>query len=241
MSRDADQIVLLGLDTATRQATVAVTRGEQVLAEAAEQVTTHSEGLLLLIQDCLERAGVEGGVDALSGVACGGGPGSFTGLRIGLATAKGLCLATGVPLICVSSLLPLGRGAWCWLQDQPGRDPRALVAAILDARRKEVFCGLYRGGQPVDEERLLSPEGAAAWLGQLDEPPLLVGDGALAYQHVLPGELCPEPLHTIEARHLCLAALPRLLAGDTDDLDEAVPTYLRSSDAKLPAIPQNKR
>jgi len=249
MSGAPDKPVILGLDTATRQATVAITRGEEVLAETGRQVTTHSEGMLQLIHDAVERAGLAGdggvgGVGAVGGfdaVACGRGPGSFTGLRIGLATAKGLCLATGKPLICVSSLLPLGRGAWRWLSGQEGRDAMALSAAVLDARRNEVFCGLFRSGEPVGEERLLSPEGAAAWLGELDEPVLLCGDGAQLYAQILSGELAPdEELHTIQARHLCLAALPRLLAGDVDDLDEAVPTYLRASDAKLPKIPQIK-
>lgn len=231
--------LLLGLDTATRQATVAVTRGETLLAEASVQVTTHSEGLLKLIQQTLEHAGVDE-VGDLSGVICGRGPGSFTGLRIGLATAKGLCLAAGLPLICVSSLLPLGLGAHRWLAQQGEGAAETLVAAVLDARRKEVFCGLFRGGEPQGEERLLSPDGAAAWLGQQGEPTLLVGDGAQLHEDVLPGELAPEALHTIEARHLCQAALPRLLAGDTDDLHDAVPTYLRASDAELPKIPQNK-
>ena len=240
MSDALDRPVILGLDTATRQATVAVTRGEQVLAQAGLQVTTHSEGLLQLIHDTLRRAGLAG-VSELDGVACGRGPGSFTGLRIGLATAKGLCLATEKPLLCVSSLLPLGRGAWRWLRGQDDRDEQTLVAAVLDARRKEVFCGLFRGGEPAGEERLLSPDGAAQWLGHLDEPLLLCGDGASLYGDTLPGELAPEDeLHAIQARHLCLAALPRLQAGDTDDLDEAVPTYLRASDARLPAIPQIK-
>ncbi len=226
---------LLALDTATRQATVAVTRGETLLAAAGRQVTTHSEGLLILVKEVLEEVSLE--VRALDGVVCGRGPGSFTGLRIGLATAKGLCLAADLPLLCVSSLLPLGRGAWRWLLAEE-RDPDLLVAAVLDARRKEVFCGLYRQGQEVEPEAVLSPEGAAELLAARGEPILLCGDGAELYRDLLPGELAPEQLHQIHAEHLAFAALPRLAAGDTDDLHEAVPKYIRASDAKLPKIPQ---
>lgn len=229
---------ILALDTATRQATAAVTRGPVILAEAGREVTTHSEGLLGLIQEVLDEAGVA--VTGLDAVACGRGPGSFTGLRIGMATAKGLCLAGGMPLLCVSSLLPLGRGAWRWLVNE-GREPTGLTAAVLDARRNEVFCGLFRGGEAAGEERVLSPEGAAAYLAEQGEPTLLCGDGALLYREQLPGELAPPDLHAISAGHLALGALPRLLAGEADDLHTAVPTYIRASDAKLPKIPQTTR
>jgi tRNA threonylcarbamoyladenosine biosynthesis protein TsaB len=227
---------LLALDTATRHASVAVCEETQVLAEAEQEVTTHSEGLLSLIDGALRRAGLS--LSDLDAVVCGRGPGSFTGLRIGLSTAKGLCLAARKPLVCLSSLLPLGAAV---AEARSGSDD--LVAAILDARRQEVFLGLFRAGCLLEPESLRRPPDLAADLAARDEPVLLAGDGALLYRDLLQsalgerGALAPEGCHAIHARYLALAALPRLRDGEVDDLAEAVPHYLRPSDARLPDPP----
>ena len=230
--------LLLALDTSTRRASVALCAGELVLAEADREVTTHSEGLLPLLDQVLGQAART--VDQLDAVVCGQGPGSFTGLRIGMATAKGLCLAADKPLLCVSSLLPLGLALAELAQP---------VAAVLDARRKELFCALYRGGEPQGEELLLSPAGAAQHLARAcpEGPLVLAGDGAVLYQELLLAELGPRASlaaphrHQVHARHLARAALPRLLRGDADELLTAEPRYLRPSDAKLPSVPQRAR
>lgn len=232
---------LLCLDTATRCASVALCRGEAVLAEAEGLVTTHSEGLMAQIDAVLREAGVA--ARDVTAVVCGLGPGSFTGLRIGLATAKGLCFAAGRPLIGLSSLLPLGLAARAFL-DGEGLLPDLLVAAVLDARRTQVFCGLFRGGEPASPEVVCSPEALPAHLRTRvapDEPLLLVGDGAHLYaEGLLPAlgplaRLGPPALSTIHARYLGLAALPRVAAAEFDDVMETVPRYLRDADARLPS------
>jgi tRNA threonylcarbamoyladenosine biosynthesis protein TsaB len=227
-------LALLALDTATRHASVAVGRGAELLVERDREVTTHSEGLLSLIDEALGAAGLR--VADLDAVVCGRGPGSFTGLRIGLATAKGLCLAAGKPLLCLSSLLPLGRVA---AEVAPaGR----LCAAVLDARRQEVYFGLFRDGELLGPEGLCSPGALAAALLSRGEPVLLAGAGALLYQELLlapggaegPLTIAPEPCHAIRARYLLEAAAPRLERGESDDLAAVVPLYIRPSDARLP-------
>ena len=233
--------MILALDTATRQATVALCDGQQTLAEASREVTTHSEGLLPLIHQVLQQAGVA--VHQLRAVACGRGPGSFTGLRIGMATAKGLCMAAGKPLICVSSLLPLGAAAAELAAAQ------TLVAAVLDARRKELFYCLHRDAQPAGEELLSSPGELVRYLRAEagDEPLVLAGDGALLYAELLAEELgpqarlAPHSCHQIQARHLAYAACARLDQGAEDQLYTAEPRYIRASDARLPRIPQGNR
>jgi tRNA threonylcarbamoyladenosine biosynthesis protein TsaB len=226
---------LLALDTATRRASVAVCRGETLLAEGSREVTTHSEQLLPLIDEVLQRAGLRPA--QLDGVVCGRGPGSFTGLRIGMATAKGLCFASGKPLVALSSLLPLALAAGARVDD--GR----LVVAILDARRQEVYCGLYRGGSLLGEEVVLRPESLAEWLPD-DEDLVLAGDGAVLYGELLLStmegrvSLAPEGCHQIDARFLAWAAASRFAAGEHDDLRGIVPLYIRSSDARLPKTPQ---
>ena len=235
--------MLLALDTATRQASVAVCDREgRVLAQAQQEVTTHSEGLLPLIGAMIQQTGGSG-VEGIEAVVCGRGPGSFTGLRIGMATAKGICLASGKPLICVSSLLPLGAAGGYAAGDD------ALVAAVLDARRSEVFCGLFRHGRAVGHELLFTPDALVEYLReQADgEELVLAGDGALLYADLLLGglprgaRLAPEGCHQIQARYLARAAAPRLAAGETDDLFGAEPLYIRASDARLPAVVQKTR
>ena len=233
--------MLLALDTSTRQASVAVCDDDgRPLAHAEQEVTTHSEGLLPMIHLVLAEAGAA--VSDLSAVACGRGPGSFTGLRIGMATAKGICLAADLPLICVSSLLPLGAAA------AEASGEQVLVAAVLDARRKEVFCGLFRGGRNLGDEVLYTPADLVPYLQQEagDETLVLAGDGALAYHDVLldglgdRAHLAPEHCHAVQASHMARAAAERLAAGDTDDLLHAEPLYIRSSDAKLPKVAQDR-
>ena len=230
--------LLLALDTATRRASVALCRGASLLAEGAREVTTHSEGLMPLIDEVLTRAGVA--PRELDALVCGRGPGSFTGLRIGMATAKGLCLAADLPLVCVSSLLPLALA----VREARGGEP--LVLTLLDARRGEVFGARYRGAALEGEEGVFPP-GEVIRLAPGDAPLLLAGDGALAHHEALlealgpRAALAPEGCHEIEARHLCPEGARRLAAGQTDELGGAVPLYIRPSDAKLPAIPQDRR
>jgi tRNA threonylcarbamoyladenosine biosynthesis protein TsaB len=234
---------VLGLDTATFQATVAIVDEHGVLAEAERQVTTHSDTLLALVDETLHAAQVQAA--ELDGVACGRGPGSFTGLRIGMATAKGLCLATGKPLLCISSLVPLAEAA-----RQAAGEEGGLVAALLDARRQEVYAGLFRDGVLLEPELLLGPGALARRLreraaelriGDGDARLLLCGDGALLYRDELLGalgdlaRLAPEGCHVIRARHIARAALARLAVGDVDDLAAAAPLYVRPPDARLPA------
>ncbi|MCC6748986.1 MAG: tRNA (adenosine(37)-N6)-threonylcarbamoyltransferase complex dimerization subunit type 1 TsaB [Deltaproteobacteria bacterium] len=219
------------LDTATSTASVAILEGERVLARTARAVQTHAQGLLEQLDEALRSSGLRlADVDAF---VCGRGPGSFTGLRIGLATVKGICLATGKPLLCVPTLQAFGGAAGDLLGPEP------LVAVILDARRQELYCGLYRGGQPVGPEILSTPRGLSTYLG-VGERLVLVGDGALRYRDLLLGSLPrasvgPEALHAIDAAYLARAALSRALAGDFDDLAAAGPLYVRPADARLPS------
>jgi tRNA threonylcarbamoyladenosine biosynthesis protein TsaB len=225
--------ILLAIDTATRRATLALARGAVILAEVAAEVVTHSERLLLLLDGMLDSAGVP--LAAVDAFVCGRGPGSFTGVRIGLSTVKGLCLATGRPLYCVSSLLPLAAAA----TEGPAAD--GLLAVLLDARRGELFAALFRSGEPASPEVLRPAESLAPYLlsaRRPGEPVWLAGDGALLYREPLLASLgegaalAPGECHAIEARHLARAALPRVLRGDADDLAASVPIYLRPSDIR---------
>jgi tRNA threonylcarbamoyladenosine biosynthesis protein TsaB len=212
---------ILALDTATLMAGVAVFRADdgRVLAERRRVVTTHSEALLQLVDEALREAAVE--PRALDAIVCGAGPGSFTGLRIGLATAKGLCFALGRPLVMVSSLEALA-----------ARAPDGRACAVIDAHKGEVYAGLFavERGVPraLGEERVLAP---AALADELRSGGLvLVGDGVLRYRELFAAPLdedgAPRPADVAR-----LGAL-RLAAGERSDLALAAPKYIRPSEAE---------
>ncbi len=146
---------VLGFDTATLTAGVAVLDGDRVLAEARHDGSGRSADLLVTIDDVCRRAAIT--PLELDAVAIGAGPGSFTGLRIGMATAKGIAFAAQKPLWAVSSLAALAFDAQPLAPGKP-------IVAVLDARRSEVFAGVYRDGVLVGEERVLAPAELAAWV-----------------------------------------------------------------------------
>jgi tRNA threonylcarbamoyladenosine biosynthesis protein TsaB len=217
---------LLAIDTSTLLAGAAVLDGANELASGRRKVTTHSEALLALIDETLRAAGIV--VRDLDGVVCAAGPGSFTGLRIGMATAKGLCWATGKPLALVSSLATLA-----------ARAPEgSRVCAVLDAYKCEVYAGRFaiEGGvpQPIGDEVAIAPAALAAELAAAATPWLMVGEGVLRYRELIvegawllddDGSPRPADLGRLGARLLD--------AGQAADLAAAAPTYIRPSEAEL--------
>lgn len=225
---------LLALDTSTLTASIAVTVDGRLAAEADARVTTHSEQLLALVDAALGRAGIAPA--ALSAVACGAGPGSFTGLRIGLATAKGLCFALGRPLVAVSSLAALALEG-----EAEAASGGALILALLDARKAEVYAGLYRPGPggptPAAAEVVIAPERLAEWVaaGAGGAPIVIVGDGAAAYPLAAAaiGRVLAGARATPRAAAVARLAAARLHGGVGDELATATPTYIRASEAEL--------
>jgi tRNA threonylcarbamoyladenosine biosynthesis protein TsaB len=217
---------LLAIDTSTLTAGAAVIDGDRVLAEGRRRVTTHSEALLALIAEVLESAKL--GPRDLDGIICGAGPGSFTGLRIGMATAKGLCWALGRPLVLVSSLQTLA-----------ARAPEgARVCAVIDAYKCEVYAGRFivdRGvPRPISDEVAIAPAQLAIELAP-EVPLVLVGDGALRYRDqllsptltLLDDDGSPRP------GDLARLGQQRFAKGELADLAAAAPRYIRPSEAEL--------
>ncbi|GAC1316170.1 MAG: tRNA (adenosine(37)-N6)-threonylcarbamoyltransferase complex dimerization subunit type 1 TsaB [Thermoleophilaceae bacterium] len=219
-------MALIGFDTSTAAVSVCLERADGELFEVVPAVGAllgrpeHSAALLPAIATLLERAGL--GFDELSGVAVGCGPGAFTGLRIGIATARALAGSLGLPLHPVSSLAALALGI-----EAP------LSLAVIDARRGEVFAALYRDGDLRLGPLVVPGEALAPALGSEGRQALAAGNGSLRFREALetagvrvaPGD---SPMHLVRALNVC-----RLASAAPAVPPEAVlPNYLRSPDAQ---------
>jgi tRNA threonylcarbamoyladenosine biosynthesis protein TsaB len=221
----------LGLDTATAVLTVAVVRNGEPAAEAehapgSDGRPRHQELLLAEVERCVAEAG---GWESIERIAVGLGPGSYTGLRIGIATARALAQAREIELRGVSSLSALARG----IGELPDAGGRARLP-VLDARRAQAFAELHGadGGTPQGPF-VLSPEELGKLAARHDPGALAAGDGALRFRAELEAvgaTVAPsgDAVHRIAARHIC-ALSESEGAWQAEDLQ---PIYLREPDAK---------
>ena len=221
---------ILALDSASLTGSVALCSGTTLVAESLLNVrSTHSERLLQQIDLLLSEAGwTLGDLDLLAVTT---GPGSFTGLRIGIATVKGLAQVLGKPVVGVSSLQMVALNA-----------PAVSVpiCAFLDARKKEVYTQQFEaspgGPVPLDEAKVLPP---ADVLRSLTDRTLLIGDGVLQYRQLIEttaGDniLLPwDTAHQLRSSQAAWLAHRRWLNQDLSTAAELLPTYIRPSDAEL--------
>lgn len=225
-------VLIIAIETATSCGGAALTRGGRtdgtVLAEISLQPEiSHSRRLLGSIQQVLAATGI--GWPEVDAVAVSLGPGSFTGLRIGMAAAQGLALATGLPLLGVPTLD--GLAAQVTAADLP-------LCCLLDARRGQVYCGWYRRvddrWQPEGGARALSP---GLLVAELDRPTLVAGPGILAATAHLSAcpmaRLVPQAALHPRAAMIGLLAAEQLVTGNRDSLSPLVPLYVRASEAEL--------
>jgi tRNA threonylcarbamoyladenosine biosynthesis protein TsaB len=227
--------LFLCLDTSTPTARVAILDGDArslgaVRFAAEATADRHAGHLLPLCVEALRAVNVAPA--ALAGIACGGGPGSFTGLRVGLSTAKGLALPTGVPLYVVSSLEALALDILGIPRDGAGPSPTTAVPC-LDAGKGEIYVAAY----VADAERLvreiapcarLTPPAFAAWGAGLARP-LVAGNGAVRHREALGAREIGEVAGPTAVSVGRLALLQRD-RGEAADLASAVPFYGRPPD-----------
>lgn len=223
-------MLVLGVETSSMQGGVALVGEGGLVSEYTLNVeATHSERLLPTIDRMLRDAGL--GLEVLAGIAVSIGPGSFTGLRIGLSTVKGLAYATGLPVVGVPTLEALA-----WSVPFAG----CQVCPVLDARKQEVYAALFRyrnsALERIMEDAALPPE---VLCGKIRRPTLFLGDGLGAYgdlfRRLLGERMLVPPLASRGSRPACVAELgrQRLLRGERDPADSLVPRYLRPSEAEL--------
>jgi tRNA threonylcarbamoyladenosine biosynthesis protein TsaB len=220
-------VILAAIDTATPSTVAGVLLDDGRVIEARDDPGEGSRGnhavrLLPLLEEALAGAGI--GWDDVERIAIGVGPGGFTGLRIGIATARALAQGRGLPLAPVSSLAVLAGGA--------GPGP---VAAVLDARRGEVFAAAWDGDRELLAPAALAPAALAERLLGLDVPLQAVGDGAVRFRQELEGAGVAVPVDGSAVHRIAAAPLCRLGAvAEPADRDRLLPDYRREPDAKPP-------
>ncbi|MDB4984834.1 MAG: TsaB protein required for threonylcarbamoyladenosine ((6)A) formation in tRNA [Myxococcaceae bacterium] len=228
---------ILALDTSTFVGTVAVLRDGELLSEWGASVrASHGETLLPRLAQVLEAAQLS--LAEIDLFAVGLGPGSFTGVRIGVATAKGLALAEAKPLVGVPSLRVIARGMTAG----------SLRAVAVDAHKNELYCALYELTAQGELRELLPPfhelPGAAALRlreAANERPVCVAGNGVERYgddfTRPFEGMLTRVPAFCDVPRAACLAhEAERIFAAQgPSDLSRLEPLYVRASDAKLPA------
>ena len=221
---------ILAVDTATKSCSVAIIEAGSLSTELTSlKDQTHSKHLMELIHNALGISGF--GAADIDGLAVTIGPGSFTGLRIGVSTIKGLAHALDKPVVGISSLDVL---AWqC-------ADRSYLICPLLDARKGEVYSATYRYNHdsltPKSPETASAPEAA---IQKIKEPCVFIGSGAQLYRKRIStvlGDLAhfaPQSQNIIRASSVAFLSMERFKTHDTVTAAELVPHYIRKSDAEL--------
>ena len=224
-------MLILAFETSAKAASVALTDGEKLLAENYQNTgLTHSQTLLPMAQQLLESCGYT--PDQVDAVAVAAGPGSFTGVRIGVAAAKGFAWGGEKPCYGVSTLeaMALQLGAW-----------EGLVVPVMDARRNQVYTATFcaRGGklERQCDDRAIALDALKEELKNVKEPIFLVGDGSILCYNTLSAEipqLILPPEHRMHQRAVgvAMAAARQICAGAPGDGAQLAPNYLRLSQAE---------
>lgn len=224
---------ILAFDSSGLVASVAIVQDDNLIAEyTTNYKKTHSQTLLPMLDEVVRMTETDKKSFDLLAVAAG--PGSFTGLRIGSATVKGLALAWDIPVVAVSTLEALAYNAW---------GSRRIICPIMDARRRQVYTGLYRFDKddkmevlmdqvPMDIDELIEV------LGDRGEEVLFVGDGIDVYADTIrqkmtvPFSFAPAHMNKQRAGSVAVAAKKRYEEGIYTSGDDFAPEYLRQSQAE---------
>ena len=223
---------LMAIESSGMTASAAILEDEKIVAEySVNNKQTHSQTLVPMLEEIREMAGLQ--LEELDYIAVSGGPGSFTGLRIGSATAKGIAMVLDIPIVSVPTLEGLAMLAY---------PADGVVAALMDARNAQVFAGLYRFEdgrlQVVKDQAPMKVEELAQAVNELGETVTLTGDGAAVYRQQLeemlqvPFRFMPPHLCAQRAGAVAVRALDYIREGKVESAAEHAPVYLRVSQAE---------
>jgi tRNA threonylcarbamoyladenosine biosynthesis protein TsaB len=223
---------VLGIDTSTSCGSLGIINDDAVVAEyALFRDETHSTRLIPAIQNLLKEARLD--LDEIDGIAVSLGPGSFTGLRVGLSAVKGLALAAERPVVGVPTLNALA-------SNLPFTHYQ--ICPLVDARKGEVYTALYKDGEGGQVEQL-TPYQVVAPLDLLEKIPpqetIFLGDGVEAYGELIEERFganalfAPPHLRFLRGSTVAEIGLQRFKRGEQDDISSLVPIYVRPSDAEI--------
>ena len=224
-------MIVLGIDTSTPQTSLAIGNEREVLASLSIAGKARQESVIPALQQLLTWSGLD--LRHIVGVAVGVGPGLFTGLRVGVETAKTLAQVLTIPIVGITSLDALAYT----VRYTPRR-----IAAVIDGRRGEVFAAVYRsvpGGVVRETDHLvLRPDHLVAELEAVSGEVLCVGNGAILYRREIEElgsrvEFASPAVAHPDAAALVELAIPRFLREEFDRVFDVVPLYLRKSDAEI--------
>lgn len=241
---------ILAIDTSGLTATVSVCEDDRLVATFSIQYkTTHSQILMPMIEKIKELTNLD--LKSIDAIALAAGPGSFTGLRIGTATAKGLCLALGVPLIAVPTMDAMAYNLY---------GVERLICPMMDARRSQVYTGVYTfvpekredtslykyAMKTILDQKCASIDEIAEYLNAQGKPVTILGDGVPVYLDALEQKLhVPFSVASVSqdrqnAAALCAVAAQYMREGKAVDADSFAPEYLRPSQAERTAKENQK-
>ncbi len=211
--------IILNLETATKNCSVSVAENGKtiILKEYAGEGYAHAEKLHVFIEEAVKEAGLT--LHNLDAVAVSKGPGSYTGLRIGVSAAKGLCYTLGIPLIAVGTTEVLARAVSI---------EEGVIVPMIDARRMEVYSAVYSAGYALLEPVRAEIIDADSYSG-VSAPIHLVGDGAAKCKGVLSGDMFVYHDHIIypSAKEMAALSYDKYKIGDIEDVAYFEPFYLK--------------
>ncbi|HHQ4569491.1 tRNA (adenosine(37)-N6)-threonylcarbamoyltransferase complex dimerization subunit type 1 TsaB [Aeromonas veronii] len=220
-----NELKILAVDTATEACSAALLVGDKLFSRWEEAPRDHTRKILPMVQAVLEDAGIS--LSDLDAIAFGRGPGSFTGVRIGISVAQGLAFGAGVPLIGISTLAAMAQGAY-------RLDGAEQVLTAIDARMNEVYFGRYElidgRMQLVGDEVVSEPAALVDARGKLAGRVTCVGTGFETYGETLSGladELAESQVRFPAAEDMLPLARAAWLAGEAVPVEQAMPVYLR--------------
>ena len=233
-------MLILAFETSAKAASVALMEEDRLLGESYQNTgLTHSQTLMVMAEDLLKQCGKT--VSDITAVAVAEGPGSFTGVRIGVAAAKGFAWGAELPCYGVSTLEAMAKSLGAY---------RGYVCACMDARRNQVYNALFYVNNGIlerrSEDRAIALSELAAELESLEEPVFLVGDGSgLTYRTLsaqIPNLVLP-PEHHLHQRAVGVAILAaeKQAAGEIGDGNALAPNYLRLSQAERERMERQQR
>jgi len=222
-------VVILGIETSTKTCGVALTDGGKVRDEISLRLGLyHSEKLIPLIDEILRRNGMA--IQDIDGIAVSVGPGSFTGIRVGVSTARGLGQSLNIPLVGICSLDALAFGIGTLGE---------LVCPMIDALRREIYTALYRRGKRLTSHQLIGIENWLERLKDENETILFLGEPVDIHQSLIKdflkkkAEIVEKEKRYASAARVAELGLEKFSAGEGKKYDEIFPLYLRRPEAEV--------